>query len=76
EGYVFEIYHNEIGTDEILIKIASSSADPKLMQAIKDHFRSKLRVSPNIEICPNEEIQKLRMSKLGRKPISVIDKRQ
>ncbi|WP_289061185.1 AMP-binding protein [uncultured Zobellia sp.] len=76
DGYVFEIYHNDIGTDEILIKIASSSADPKLMQAIKDHFRSKLRVSPNIEICPNEEIQKLRMSKLGRKPISVIDKRQ
>ncbi|MUH35371.1 phenylacetate--CoA ligase family protein [Zobellia amurskyensis] len=76
EGYVFEIYHNEIGTDEILIKIASYSAEPKLMQAIKDHFRSKLRVSPNIEICPNEEIQKLRMSKLGRKPISVIDKRQ
>ncbi|CAZ96183.1 AMP-binding protein [Zobellia galactanivorans] len=76
EGYVFEIYQNEIGTDEILIKIASSSADHKLMQAIKDHFRSKLRVSPNIEICPNEEIQKLRMSKLGRKPISVIDKRQ
>ncbi|SIT05512.1 phenylacetate-CoA ligase [Zobellia uliginosa] len=76
EGYVFEIYQNEIGTDEILIKIASSSADHQLMQAIKDHFRSKLRVSPNIEICPNEEIQKLRMSKLGRKPISVIDKRQ
>ncbi|MDB2606347.1 AMP-binding protein [Zobellia sp.] len=75
EGYVFEIYHNEIGTDEILIKIASSSADHKLMQAIIDHFRSKLRVSPNIELCPNEEIQKLRMSKLGRKPISVIDKR-
>ncbi|CAM3390592.1 phenylacetate--CoA ligase family protein [Zobellia roscoffensis] len=75
EGYVFEIYHNEIGTDEILIKIASSSADHKLMQAIKDHFRSKLRVSPNIELCANEEIQKLRMSKLGRKPISVIDKR-
>ncbi|MBU2947948.1 phenylacetate--CoA ligase family protein [Zobellia uliginosa] len=75
EGYVFEIYHNEIGTDEILIKIASSSADHKLMQAIKDHFRSKLRVSPNIELCDSEEIQKLRMSKLGRKPISVIDKR-
>ncbi|WP_276168306.1 phenylacetate--CoA ligase family protein [Zobellia alginiliquefaciens] len=75
DGYVFEIYHNEIGTDEILIKIASSSANHKLMQAIKDHFRSKLRVSPNIELCPNEEIQKLRMSKLGRKPISVIDKR-
>ena len=75
ESYVIEIYHNEIGTDEILIKIGSSSTSHKLMQEIKDHFRSKLRVSPKIEFCEEKEIQKLRMSKLGRKPVSVIDRR-
>jgi phenylacetate-CoA ligase len=75
EGYVIEIYHNDIGTDEILIKIASPFKSHKLIQEIKDHFRSKLRVSPNIELCEGREIQKLRMSKLGRKPVNVIDRR-
>jgi phenylacetate-CoA ligase len=75
ESYVIEIYHNDIGTDEIRIKIASSSESDRLLNDIKDHFRSKLRVSPKIELCNAKEINKLRMSKLGRKPVAVIDKR-
>ncbi|RKN82414.1 phenylacetate--CoA ligase family protein [Ulvibacterium marinum] len=75
ESYVIEIYHNGIGTDEIGIKIASRNASDVLLHDIKDHFRSKLRVSPKIEFCEAGEIQKLRHSKLQRKPVSVIDKR-
>ncbi|WP_282159849.1 phenylacetate--CoA ligase family protein [Ulvibacterium marinum] len=75
ESYVIEIYHNGIGTDEIGIKIASQNASDVLLHDIKDHFRSKLRVSPKIEFCETQEIQKLRHSKLQRKPVSVIDKR-
>jgi phenylacetate-CoA ligase len=75
ESYVIEIYHNSIGTDEIGIKIASRNASDVLLHDIKDHFRSKLRVSPKIEFCEAQEIQKLRHSKLRRKPVSVIDKR-
>jgi len=74
-GHVIEIYHNDIGTDEILIKIFAPKASDSLLSKIRDHFRSKLRVSPTIEICSREEIQKLQLSKLGRKPIRVIDKR-
>ena len=75
DSFVIEIYHNNIGTDEIRIKIATKTPSEELLQKIKDHFRSKLRVTPGIEFVPREEVQKLRMSKLGRKPISVIDKR-
>lgn len=74
-GHVIEIFHNDIGTDEILIKIFAPKASDRLLSKIRDHFRSKLRVSPNIEICSREEIQQLQLSKLGRKPISVIDRR-
>jgi len=74
-NYIIEIYRNDIGTDEIRIKIAATSESHQLMQEIKDRFRSKLRVSPKIEFCTTKEIQKLRMSKLGRKPVSVFDKR-
>ena len=76
ESYVIEIYHNAIGTDEILIKITTSNPSDKLMVRIKDHFRSKLRVSPKIEICDFKEIQMLRTGKLGRKPVTVIDNRK
>lgn len=76
KGHVIEIYHNDIGTDEILIKIFAPNASDILLSKIRDHFRSKLRVSPTIEICSSEEIQKLQFSKLGRKPISVIDQRK
>ncbi|MEM9142568.1 MAG: AMP-binding protein [Bacteroidota bacterium] len=75
ENHVIEIYHNPIGTDEILIKVAINSPPDQLLLQIKDRFRSKLRVSPKIEICEAKAIQKLRMGKLGRKPVGVIDKR-
>ena len=75
KGHVVEIYHNEIGTDEIIIKIFAPKASDRLLSKIRDHFRSKLRVSPAIEICTREEIQKLQSSKLGRKPVGVIDRR-
>lgn len=75
DSFVIEIYHNSIGTDEIRIKIATKTPSEELLQTIKDHFRSKLRVTPGIEFVPKAEVQKLRISKLGRKPVSVIDMR-
>lgn len=76
QNYVIEIYHNDIGTDEINIKIAVSDTSDNLVNDIKDHFRSKLRVLPKIEISEAQEISKLQVSKLGRKPISVFDYRK
>ena len=76
QSYVIEITKNEIGTDEICIKIASKNASDKLLSSIKDHFRAKLRVSPNIEFHTKEIIQKLQFPVMSRKPILLIDKRQ
>ena len=76
ECFVIEISHNEIGTDEILIKIASNAPSEVLLNQIKDHFRAKLRVTPKIEWDKKEIIDALRFPKLSRKPILVIDKRK
>lgn len=75
QNHVIEIYYNDIGTDEIKIKIATQNLSEELLTDIKNHFRSKLRISPKIELTALEEIQILQASKLGRKPIKVIDKR-
>lgn len=75
ENYVIEIFHNELGTDEILIKIASGNWSEELLLDIKDHFRAKLRVAPKIEFATSEEIQILRFPPLSRKPVDLIDRR-
>ena len=75
ESYVIEIFHNELGTDEILIKIASENTSEELLLEIKDHFRAKLRVAPKIEFAASEEIEALRFPPLSRKPINLIDRR-
>lgn len=75
ETYVIEIYHNELRTDEIMIKIASKNQSEALLHLIKDHFRAKLRVAPKIEFASYNEIQKLCFPPLSRKPINLIDHR-
>lgn len=76
ENYIIEIFHNAIGTDEILIKIGTKKPTEELLHDIKDHFRAKLRVSPKIEFHDKKEILKLQFPKLSRKPVIVIDKRK
>ncbi len=75
ESYVIEVFHNELGTDEILIKIASEEISEELLLEIKDHFRAKLRVAPKLEFATSEEIKTLRFPPLSRKPVDLIDRR-
>jgi len=74
-NYIIEISHNDIGTDEILIKIGAELNSEELMNKVRDHFRAKLRVLPKIEFHDIKEINKLRFPKMSRKPILFIDKR-
>ncbi|MCK0145115.1 AMP-binding protein [Arenibacter sp. F26102] len=75
EAFVIEIAHNDIGTDEICIKIATLNPTDTLLQTIKDHFRAKLRVLPKIEFHDFKTLQELRFPKMSRKPVIVIDHR-
>ena len=75
DSYVIEVFHNELGTDEILVKIASPHWSEELLLEIRDHFRAKLRVAPTIEFAPNAEIQALKNPHLSRKPVDLIDQR-
>ncbi len=75
ETYVIEIYHNELRTDEITIKIDSKNQSDEFLLLIKDHFRAKLRVAPRIEFASSQEIKKLRFPPLTRKPVDLIDHR-
>lgn len=75
ESHVIEIATNELGTDEILIKLAVKNQSDEFLQEIKDHFRAKLRVTPKIEFAPKEVLEKLIFQPMSRKPIHFFDKR-
>ncbi|WP_339695475.1 AMP-binding protein [uncultured Marixanthomonas sp.] len=76
ETFIIEISTNDLGTDEILLKIAAQDPSDKLTTEIKDHFRAKLRVTPQLIFEKLEVIEKLRKSKTDRKPELIIDKRK
>lgn len=75
QSHLIEISTNDLGTDEILIKIASEQPSEELMNHIKDHFRAKLRVTPKVEFVAQESLNKLIFPPMSRKPITFLDKR-
>jgi len=76
DNYIIEVSTNNIGTDDILIKVGCKSVDEQLEKTIKDHFRAKLRVAPEIQFFSKEEILKQQMPESSRKPITFVDKRK
>jgi phenylacetate-CoA ligase len=75
-NYVIEIDTNDIGTDEILIKVGAKTPDEEMEKTLKDHFRAKLRVAPTIKFESVETIQKLQLPETNRKPTIFFDKRK
>lgn len=74
-NYLIEVSTNELGTDEILIRIGARRCDEAFAKEIKDLFRSKVRVAPGIRFEAPEAIAKIQMPPMSRKTIKFIDLR-
>ena len=76
ENYVVKVRNSDAGTDEVIVSIGLKH-DPgfDVVKELKDRFRSRIRVAPEIEICPVEEIHKINYPPTGRKPVKFIDLR-
>lgn len=75
EGHLIEVSSDEVGMDEITIKIASTNTTADFLNLIKDHFRAKLRVAPKVVLLDAEELNKQVFSPKSRKPIRFVDYR-
>jgi phenylacetate-CoA ligase len=75
KNYVVEVYTNQIGTDEILIRVGALDHSESFEKVIKDHFRAKLRVAPSISFESVDYISSLQHPALSRKPVKLIDRR-
>jgi phenylacetate-CoA ligase len=76
ESYLVEVSTNEIGTDDITIKLSlKSESSIDFEKKLKDHFRASLRVAPSIEIMEKEALRKIQFPESVRKPITFLDRR-
>ncbi len=76
ENYVMTVNDNEYGNDRIIIKVGLNSYSADIIKELKDRFRARIRVAPEIEICPVDEIRKMNFPDMSRKPIKFIDNRK
>ena len=77
ENYVVIVRNSKAGTDDVLVKIGLKN-DPGFdaVKELKDSFRSRIRVAPEIEICSVEQIHEINYPPTGRKPVKFIDERK
>ena len=76
ENYIVEVSTNKIGTDDILIYIGTKTPTKVFEKKIKDYFRTKLRVAPQIIFEDIKKVHQMQFPELSRKPITFIDKRE
>lgn len=72
--YLIEVSSNEFGNDEVLIRYAAKAE--LNVKALADHFKTRVRVTPQLLPMPLEELQKLVFSKMSRKPVRFVDQRR
>ncbi len=77
ENYVVVVQDSEAGTDEVVVKVGlKDNAPDDVVKDLKDRFRSRIRVAPEVEVLPREDIQKINFPAKTRKPVKFIDKRK
>ena len=75
ENYLVEVHSNEVGMDEVVIKVGAKVQGEEIIKELKDRFRARLRVAPEIQFADIEDIRKIQFPEMKRKPIKFIDKR-
>ena len=77
-NYVVVVRPSDAGTDEVIVRISlkdNTITPDEAVKQLKDHFRSRLRVAPNVEILPDDVIRQITFPAKSRKPVKFIDER-
>ena len=76
KSYYTEVYHNELGLDMIRVHVACKEENEENDKIIKDHFKAKIRVTPEVVYEKLEYVDKIRNSLNFRKPVDFMDNRK
>ncbi|MBR1808104.1 MAG: AMP-binding protein [Paludibacteraceae bacterium] len=78
QNYVVMVRTSASGTDEVLVRVGLKNIDMQhedVIKNLKDRFRARLRVAPDIEILPADVIHTINFPAKSRKPVKFIDER-
>lgn len=70
------VYQNEIGTDELIVRVAVHQPHEALLQEIKNRFKAQIRVTPQVVFEDIATLEKEVFPPMSRKPILFVDKRK
>ena len=77
ENYVVVVQESDAGTDEVVVKIGlKHQPDFEVIKDLKDRFRSRIRVAPEIMVLPVAEVAAINHPAKSRKPVKFIDNRK
>lgn len=76
DNYIVEVVTNDCGTDDLIVKIGCRNPSDAIIKELKDSFRAKLRVAPEIIFLPIEKITAIQNPELNRKPLRFFDNRK
>jgi len=78
-GYQLVLDLNDLGNDDVKVRIGVPDPDPdrdaRLVAELKNTFRAKIRVAPEIEVCRADLLARDIYLESSRKPLKVIDRR-
>lgn len=76
ENFYITLTTSEAGTDEVTITVGVHDADGiDVVKDLKDRFRAKIRVAPQIVVDDVENVRKVNFPAMSRKPVTFFDKR-
>ena len=76
KNFIVEVFSNDYGTDGIKVTVGCTKPCEDFEKQIKDNFRAKLRVAPEIHFMDIDEITQKQFPNGNRKPINFIDSRK
>ena len=62
--------------DHLTVYVGVKEEKEEYIKELKDRFRAKLRVAPDVKFKAIEEIQRIQMPEIKRKPVKFIDNRK
>ena len=74
-AYYVEVSDSEYGTDELTVYIAVEEDEQRVKDELREHFRSRLRVTPTVVVRELNEILAVHNTQTNRKPTKFIDSR-
>ena len=79
ENYIIELTNNESDKDQVAVRVGikhDAKLDFDIVKELKDRFRAKIRVAPDIIVDTVEHIHALNFPQMSRKCVKFIDLRK